>query len=348
VLDNTSGCSSVSASQVTINPVAGQPVITLTSSTNVTCNGDADGSLDVSVAGGSSPYTYSWSPNVGSGPSVSNLSGGSYDITVTDNLGCSSTETFTVNEPGVLAVNGIATNVNCGTNDGSISTSVSGGTSTYTYSWTPNGETTSSLSGLVGGSYGVTVTDANGCTATENYTIIIVGSLPIVIDPDYSEVTAGTVIQYNTTGGTTYTWTPSTGLSCSDCPNPSVTATQDITYYVTATDPNGCTGSDSTVIVLKLPCGELFVPTIFSPNGTGPQANNELCVFGTASCIKELLFQVYDRWGEKVFETTDISKCWNGKFKDKDMNSGIYVYRLYAELTTGEIIDVSGNSTLVR
>jgi gliding motility-associated-like protein len=348
VLDNTSGCSSVSAASVNIDPVVGTPTLSLVTSTSVTCAGDTDGALEISVAGGIAPYTYAWLPNIGSGNILTNLAAGSYDVTVTDDAGCSSTATFAVGSPTAIAVNGIETNVICGSSDGSITTAVSGGTAPYTYSWTPNNEITSSLTGLAAGNYSVLVTDDNGCAATESFTISTTGSLPVDINPSYASIDAGETVQLTVTGGQNYTWTPATGLSCTDCANPIASPTTTTTYYVTATDPNGCTGGDTILIEIKLACGEIFVPTAFSPNDKGPSANNTLCVYGTPACIKELLFQVYDRWGEVVFETTDITKCWDGMFKDKMMNSGIYVYRLYAELTNGDIVDTSGNTTLVR
>lgn len=349
VLDNGTGCSSVSASTITIDPIAGAPTITLNSSSDVTCSGAANGDLSISVSGGQSPYTYSWTPNVGSGPSLSNLSGGTYAVTVTDDLGCSSTANYTIAEPATLTINGTATNVICGSNDGSISTGVVGGTAPYSYDWSPNGETSTSISGLGAGNYGVTVTDDNGCTATGSFVISTTGSLPVSIDPSYTEISAGENVQLTAIGGETYTWTPAAGLSCTNCPNPVASPAVTTTYYVSATDDNGCTGSDSSVVVIKLPCGELFVPTIFSPNGVGPTQNNKLCVFGTPACIEEFKFEVYDRWGEKVFESDDITKCWDGTHKDKLMNSGIFVYRLYAKLyNVTEPIDISGNTTLVR
>ncbi len=349
VLDNTSGCSSTSVAQVTINAVSGAPAVTLVTSEDVSCNSQTDGSLEISISGGTAPYTIAWTPNVGSGTTLSNLAAGSYSVNVTDDLGCSTTASFTIGTPAALAVNGVSSNVICGAGDGSITTAVSGGTAPYTYEWTPNGETTSNLSGLAAGSYGVTVTDDNGCTATQSFNVTIVGSLPVNIDPEYSEIEAGESVVLTATGADNYSWSPSAGLSCTDCPNPTASPDVTTTYYVTATDDNGCTGGDTALVVIKLPCGEIFVPTIFSPNGTGPQKNNNLCVFGTAACVEELIFEVYDRWGEKVFETTDITKCWDGNYKDKPMNNGIYVYRLYVKLwNNDEAIEQSGNTTLVR
>ena len=349
VLDNTSGCSSVSASTVTIDPVANAPVATLVSSTSVTCNGDSDGALEISISGGTAPYTITWNPNVGNSTSVDNLAAGSYTVNISDDNGCSTSETFTVGAPNELLVNGTSTNVLCGIADGTITTAVAGGTAPYTYAWTPNGETTTSLSELAAGTYSVQVTDDNGCTASQSFTLNTIGNLPVNIDPSYVEIEAGESVVLTATGGDNYVWTPTTGLSCTTCPNPTANPTVTTTYYVSATDDNGCVGGDSSIVVIKLACGDLFVPTIFSPNGTGPDANNKLCVFGTASCIEELKFQVYNRWGEIVFETTDIENCWDGNYKDKPANSGVFVYRLYVKLyNNDEPIDISGNTTLVR
>jgi gliding motility-associated-like protein len=349
VLDNTSGCSSVSASTVTIDPVANAPVATLVSSTSVTCNGDSDGALEISTSGGTAPYNITWNPNVGNSTSVDNLAAGSYTVNITDDNGCSTSATFTVGSPNALLVNGTSTNVLCGIADGTITTAVAGGTVPYTYAWTPNGETTTSLSELAAGTYSVQVTDDNGCTASQNFTLNTIGNLPVNIDPSYVEIEAGESVVLTATGGDNYVWTPTTGLSCTTCPNPTANPTVTTTYYVSATDDNGCIGGDSSIVVIKLACGDLFVPTIFSPNGTGPDANNKLCVFGTASCIEELKFQVFNRWGEIVFETTDIENCWDGNYKDKPANSEVFVYRLYVKLyNNDEPIDISGNTTLVR
>ncbi|MES2798586.1 MAG: gliding motility-associated C-terminal domain-containing protein [Bacteroidota bacterium] len=349
VLDNGTGCSSITTSAVTINPVAGAPVITLVGSQNVSCNSDDDGEIEISLAGGQLPYTIVWTPNVGSTTTVSNLTAGSYSVTVTDNLGCSSTQSFTVSEPDALEVNGIATDVICGSTDGTISTNVTGGTGPFTYAWTPNGEITDGLTSLFAGNYSVTVTDDNGCAATQNFVIANTGTLAIDVTPGYSEIDPGQSVDLVATGGTTYTWATSTSLSCTNCANPTASPSSNTVYYVTATAPNGCTGGDSAVVVIKMPCGELFVPTIFSPDATGPAANNALCVFGSPACIEEFLFQVYDRWGEKVFETDDITECWDGNLKGKPMNSGIFVYRLHAKISSQvEAIDISGNTTLVR
>jgi gliding motility-associated-like protein len=115
---------------------------------------------------------------------------------------------------------------------------------------------------------------------------------------------------------------------------------------VTGTDANGCSGIAQVTIIVEIECEELFVPTVFSPNGEGPEVNNELCVFG--NCISEVRYEVYNRWGEAVFSTSDPAKCWDGNFKGEPVQTGVYVYSLYAKLFDGKIIEQKGNLTVLR
>ena len=97
-------------------------------------------------------------------------------------------------------------------------------------------------------------------------------------------------------------------------------------------------------ILINDECGEFFVPTAFSPNNDGQ--NDLECVYG--KCIESLLFSIYDRWGEKVFETTDQKQCWDGTYRGKPMNTGVFVYYLQATFDSGESVKKKGNIGLVR
>ena len=88
----------------------------------------------------------------------------------------------------------------------------------------------------------------------------------------------------------------------------------------------------------------MFIPDGFSPNGDGN--NDELKVFG--NCIKSLTFEIYDRWGEKVFESKDAQQGWDGNYKGKPMNTGIFVCHLKATLTTNDEVERKGNVRLIR
>jgi gliding motility-associated-like protein len=98
------------------------------------------------------------------------------------------------------------------------------------------------------------------------------------------------------------------------------------------------------LIKLLNECGEMFVPNAFSPDNNGQ--NDLEFVYG--KCIEKIFFAIYDRWGEKVFETTDATVGWDGTHKGKKLNTGVFVYYLTATLTTGEVVNKKGNISLFR
>ncbi len=160
------GCTTTASATVT-EP---DPLTATAVATPETCNEDDDGSIDLSVSGGTTPYGYSWS-NGATTEDISGLSAGTYTVTVTDFNGCTTTASATVTEPDPLTANAVATPETCNEDDdGSIDLSVSGGTTPYGYSWS-NGATTEDISGLSAGTYTVTVTDFNGCTTTASATV---------------------------------------------------------------------------------------------------------------------------------------------------------------------------------
>jgi gliding motility-associated-like protein len=112
------------------------------------------------------------------------------------------------------------------------------------------------------------------------------------------------------------------------------------------TDAFGCTTLDTIRIEVDIRCNEPFIPTIFSPNGKGPVANELFCLF--SNCVDKLKFVVYNRWGEQVFETEDITKCWDGFYKDELAISGIYAYNLYILQLDGTVVNKKGTITLVK
>lgn len=137
---------------------------------NISCNGLTNGSATAIVTGGKAPFTYSWS--TGSvNTTINNLGVGTYTLTVTDDYGCTVTETVNITQPDVLTATHQQTNVTCyGLSEGSISLTVSGGTAPYTYQWN-NGFKSSSLSQIPAGTYTVVVTDSNNCTLAHTVTI---------------------------------------------------------------------------------------------------------------------------------------------------------------------------------
>ncbi|MFD2522950.1 collagen-binding domain-containing protein, partial [Emticicia soli] len=133
----------------------------------VKCYGGNDGSATVSVTGGNAPFTYVWTNNPSTTATASNLTAGTYMVTVTDKNLCAATATITITQPNQLAVSINKTDVNCyGGNTGSATATVTGGSAPFTYAWTNNASTTATASNLTAGTYMVTVTDKNLCVAT--------------------------------------------------------------------------------------------------------------------------------------------------------------------------------------
>jgi gliding motility-associated-like protein len=317
---------------------------------NVTCFGAANGSAAVQVDSlGTPPFVFSWSPIAVANDTVTGLSPGNYNIVVVDAANCVVVQGITITEPTALAISADSTPVNCATGVlGTMDVTVNGGTGPYSYLWQPTNEITDSISGLNVGSYSVIALDANGCQISASGTIGIVNTLPVSIVPGDTVINPATSFIANAYGGTVYAWTPSEGLSCDDCVNPSVAPDSSIVYYLQSSDNNGCQGEDSLVVTVKLLCGEFFVPTIFSPNGTGPSENNTLKVFGKNVCVKDFGFMIYDRWGQKVFESTNINNEWDGFYKGRPAQEGNYVFDLNIQLYDDTILHKSGSLTLVR
>jgi gliding motility-associated-like protein len=324
------------------------PSLSLVSSNDASCFGLSDGSAVVSGSGGTGVLTYNWTPGNLTGASQNALVAGTYTVQVTDNANCTAVVSVTINSPSQINVTESIVNINCSPQTtGSISTTVTGGVGPYNYAWNPGGSTSPGLTNIAAGNYSLTVTDANGCTTNENYTVTTTGSIPIDIVPTSAFITQGDSVQLTVTGSAiTWSWTPPTGLSCTDCENPIASPQTTTIYTVTGTDFEGCSGTAEITIVVDPICGDVFVPTVFTPDGNGYTANNMICVYG--NCIVSFNYVVFNRWGEKVFESSDQSTCWDGKYKDKPLNSGVFAYKFSALLQNGQSIEQSGNLTLIR
>ena len=127
--------------------------------------------------------------------------------------------------------------------------------------------------------------------------------------------------------------------------NPIATPMATTTYIVTVTDANGCSGTDQvTVFVKDLECGEVYVPSAFSPNEDG---NNDV-LYVRGNCIKTIRFIIYDRWGEKVFESEDIKTGWDGKHKGKKLSIAAFTYYLKATLIDNSSTEKHGEINIIH
>jgi hypothetical protein len=193
--------------------------ITLASQTNVLCNGSCTGGATVTLAGGITPYTYSWVPSGGTALSTSGLCAGTYTFSVTDHSGLNSTKVVTITQPAVLLPNASISNNMCfGASNGSLYGAASGGNGPYTWSWLPASGTTNYVSGLSAGTYTCHLSDVNGCSMTQLYTIT--QPTAITNTPTQTNITCngaqnGTakVIASGGSPGYSYSWSPSGGTA---------------------------------------------------------------------------------------------------------------------------------------
>ncbi|NNC94369.1 MAG: hypothetical protein HKN92_02325, partial [Chitinophagales bacterium] len=218
---------------------------TITSQTNVSCNGSCDGSATINTFGGIPPYSYLWSIGATTS-SITGLCQGVYSVTVTDGNGCTSSESIFITEPDSINLATSSIDASCNDEcDGVASVTTSGGTLPYSFAWS-NGATTSSLTGLCSGNYTVTVTDANQCLSTADVFI----SEPTAINLITSTTNAGCV--GNNTG--TASVSASGGVSGYSYNWSNGGNTQTITglapglYTVTVTDANQCTAIDTAIV----------------------------------------------------------------------------------------------------
>jgi len=252
---------------VTANPTA------TASSAGVSCNGGANGSASVSAGSGTAPYTYAWS-NGATGSTASSLSASTYTVTVTDSKGCVATSTATVAQPSALTVSLTPTNTSsCGGSDGSISSSVSGGTSAYTYAW-QGGGTASTKTALAAGTYSLTVTDAHGCTKSNSASVSNGGCTSSQLTATYcgatlasmtqtiSSVTVANTIYYsyhitNASIGYSYDIVETSNLSLGDVPGLSAATTYTVQVKPYAGGVWGSYGSSCTITTPGVPSTQL-------------------------------------------------------------------------------------------
>ena len=316
------------------------PAITIQSgSSNVLCPGGNSGSATAVVSGGNPGYTYSWAPGGQTSANASNLTAGTYTLTVTDASGCTLTSTVTITQPPPISLSTNVTNVQCnGGSDGSASASGSGGTSPYFYSWnTAPVQNTATATGLTAGTYIVTVTDAQNCTFTQSVTV----TQPPP-PPDTLAITASLcegdsmVVLHAPPGFTSYQWYHNSNPVPGGNADSLVIFSGSPSGYTVTWLFNGCIHNTSAIIT-TVP-NPYFIPdttaNVFTPNGDNM---NDLffpyksAYYNPASIeyyAKEFKIQIFNRWGTLVYETTDYNPQWDGRINGngKDASAGVYYW----------------------
>lgn len=277
--------------------------------TDATCNA-SNGTINVQVTGGTTPYNYSWSNGLTT-QNLTNASAGIYTLTLTDDNGCLATLTDSVQSTSNIAAEVYPYDVSCfGEADGSALAVVQSGNAPYAYVWS-NGDNTDFADSMAAGSHSVTITDAFGCLVTVNFDInqpdslhVELSSIDIVpgfqVSPHGND--NGSIYSYVTGGTPEYEYAWAMGSTDSDLYN--LTAG---TYYLTVTDANRCKAS-ATITLLEP--SELDIPEGVTPNG---DLDNDYFVVRGLESYPDNDLTIYNRWGNIVYSTEGYQNDWEGQ-----------------------------------
>jgi gliding motility-associated-like protein len=310
---------------------------------NTPCFDSCKGEAKVVVVGGTQPYQYLWS-NGATTASFNQFCADTFIVKVTDNVGCVTFDTIIITQPNPIITNGIITSSHCFNKDGKIEINVVGGIKPYKYLWN-NGNTAAINPTISQGNYNVIVEDSNHCKIKNSFKIN--GLYPTVYVTNDTLVGGGDTVKLFASGTYKYLWNPATNLNCDTCHNPLWIGIQQQNICVIGIDTFGCSDTACLIISTFDNCGNIVLPKAFSPNNDG--INDEFKPLAHyPDCFTEILFRIYDRWGNLIFESTDINKGWDGTYKAVAQPNDAYIYTLDAKNYFGRKIIFNGNVTLVR
>lgn len=349
---------SASANETLTEPA---PLSAVLASIPPLCVGGNDGSINTTmVGGGVSPFDYTLQF---SGNSVQNnnsgafngLSSGQYTVTVSDANNCTTSSTVTVLSPYPDEVQIVTTPTSCYGNDYTDGTleviPVSVINQPYTFSLDGGAIQNSGIfTGLSAGLHSLSIFNKNGCL-TDTVAMVSQPAQGILhIYGGDTTITLGDNVTLNTfldnfspSDITDYQWLPDVGLSCSDCEMPVFSGYTTTTYTLLVTYSNGCKAEAvSTINIEGYP--PVFIPNSFTPNGDGN--NDVFYVYGRD--IKNIGIKLFDRWGEKVFESLSQFEGWDGSFSGRVASEGVYVYAAEITYLDGKKTQMKGSVTLIR
>jgi gliding motility-associated-like protein len=188
------------------------------------------------------------------------------------------------------------------------------------------------------GLYSVTVSNVHGCVASDTMRVLGIDALPANFLPVDTTLCRGNILKVQVPGYIDYNWSTGDKRWFLD-----ITATG--VYRLVVTDRNGCSGSDSVDVVFDNNCIIIQIPNAFTPDNNG---KNDVFIPFMSAPLPDYHMQVYNRWGQLLFETRDTEKGWDGDYQSKDQTAGTYVYVITFKDFDGKYVKKSGTVILVR
>jgi len=329
---------------------------------SVTCYGYSDGSATITASNGLTPYHYFWSPTNDTTATASNLSAGTYFVTVTDDIGCTSTNFVILDSPPEIGLLLTPTDETCLTFcNGSIATQITGSYSQpVSYLWnTSPAQTSATATNLCPGNYSVTLTySSHNCLVINNADIITQTQLSADFVADSVEGFVPFTVNFTYTGfgASTYDWDFGDGSQHSTQQNPSHVYQDMGTYYailvINSGAPNYCESEHQIVIEAMQP-SSMLVPNIFTPNADG---KNDVFQIESEG-IKTIDIAIFNRWGKKVYDLNandftvvkEKKDIWNGTSKSEGVCAdGTYFYIIDAVGYDKKEYHLQGTISLLR
>jgi len=347
------------AATVTTSTVNANSVLSDFNGFNTSCPLTNDGSIVVTPIGGISPVNAVWS-NGTTGLSNTNLGAGDYMVTLTDQIGCTYSNTFTLSAPPELGIDFTTDSPTCfGDRDGSITiTGVSGGAGPFALSLNNSAlQTTNTfpvtILTLSSGIQMIGIEDANGCLSDTEATVLDPIELLVNLGPDTTIHLGDNVLlqaNLNFTEVASFVWSPLEYLDRPDSLTTLTSPLNSIRYNILVRDSMGCIARDEILVIVQKN-KRVYIPNVILPASDGQ--NNIMTVFAGNEVTLIHSMRIYDRWGELVFENrnflpNDPQFGWNGQVKGQDVNPGVYVYAVEVEYVNGETEIFSGDVTVVR
>ncbi|MEL6925318.1 MAG: gliding motility-associated C-terminal domain-containing protein, partial [Bacteroidota bacterium] len=324
----------------------------------ISCAGEQDGAIQASAKFGVGEYEFLWSDG-STGTELSGLPFGKYYVTVSDETGCAVIDSVVLEAPAPIEATIVANDPDCfGDEYGNVLVeNIAGGAGGYTL--TIDGETFNvstfpqTLPLIKIGSYDAVLQDQNGCAQNVALTI----EAPVELNAEFVNpeirIDEGTSTGFDLETNfdvSRVEWNIDTTLSCLNCLDALATPESSTRYTITVYDELGCfVTADVNVLVNKF--RDIFVPAAFTPNDD--QTNDELYIHTKPTVSEIRRLEIYDRWGNKVFEQfnfppNDATYGWDGTFRGDPMNNGLFVYYLTVVFKDGLEKNFQGEITLIR
>ena len=332
IVANNCGSDTSQAVIITSSPL---PTISISGSNSI-CQGSsttllASGALD-----------YNWNTGVNSNSiTVSPNANTSYTVVAYDANNCSNSAIFNVTVDAIPTANAGVDQIIC--SGQSVTLNGSGGN---IYNWN-SGQNSQSISVSPSTTFNYILTVSNGVCTDKDTVKITVNPVPSIIVSDDITINQGDTATLSVSGANSYNWSSNSELPCTTCSNFTVNPIYSAQYCVEATSINGCVNSKCINVTVDIKCGELFVPDAFSPNNDG--VNDLLQVYINKTCVKDFSLLIFDRWGEKIFESSDINTNWDGTFKGQTLNSAVFAYYLTISFNTNNSpVIQKGNISIIK